>query len=151
MTDIASLFLPAGLRLGRFTDRDGRPRLEPQTRTRLFSAADTPDAFAGPVVVLTGARTASASEVFTAALRERGRARVVGEATCGCVLGIRRRHTLPDGGLLDVSEMDYRTAGGRRLEGAGLEPDERVAPTRRDLQSGRDAALARAFEILKKR
>jgi len=151
MTDIASLFLPAGLGLGRFTDREGRVRLEPHTRARLFSAAHAPATFDGPVVVLTGARTASASEVFAAALRERGRATVIGEATCGCVLGIRRRHTLPDGGLLDISEMDYRTAGGRRLEGAGLEPDERVSPTRRDIQSGHDAALARAVELLKAR
>ena len=67
------------------------------------------------------------------------------------MLGIRRRHTLPDGGLLDISEMDYRTAGGRRLEGAGLEPDEGVSPTRRDIQSGHDAALARAVELLKAR
>ena len=151
MTDIASLFLPAGLGLGRFTDREGRVRLEPHTRARLFSVAHAPATFDGPVVVLTGARTASASEVFAAALKERGRATVIGEATCGCVLGIRRRHTLPDGGLLDISEMDYRTAGGRRLEGAGLEPDERVAPTRRDIQNGLDAPLARALELLKAR
>ncbi len=149
MTDIASLFLPNGLGLGRFTDRDGRIPLEPHTRARLFSAADAPTIFAGPVVVLTSARTASASEVFAAALKERGRATVLGEATCGCVLGIRRRHTLPDGGLLDISEMDYRTARGLRLEGAGLQPDERITPTRGDLQRGRDAAFARAVEIIK--
>jgi carboxyl-terminal processing protease len=149
MTDIASLFLPSGLDLGRFTDRDGGVRLEPHTRQRLFSTADTPSNFKGPVVVLTGARTASASEVFAAALQERGRATLLGEATCGCVLGIRRRHTLPDSGLLDISEMDYRTGRGKRLEGAGLEPDERVAPSRRDIQSGRDAALLRAVELLK--
>lgn len=149
MTDIASMFLPAGTRLGRFTDREGNVRIEPATRTRLVSLADQPPSYEGPIVVLTGARTASASEVFTAALRERGRAKVVGEATCGCVLGIRRRHTLPDGGLLDISEMDYRTALGHRLEGAGLVPDERVTPTRRDIQNGRDPALARALAILK--
>ena len=149
MADIASALLPAGTRLGRFTDRRGRPQLEPRTRARLLSTAESLVEFRGPVVALTGARTASASEVLAAALKERGRGRVVGEETCGCVLGIRRRHTLPDGGTLEVSEMDFRTASGARLEGAGVAPDETVTPTRRDLAEGHDRALARALQLLK--
>jgi carboxyl-terminal processing protease len=149
MTDIASLFLPAGTKLGRFTDRVGRVQLEPQTRARMLSAADVLTSFRGALVVLTSGRTASASEVFVAALRERGRARIVGESTCGCVLGIRRRHALPDGGVLEISEVDFRTASGARLEGSGLAPDEQVAPTRADLRAGRDGALERALQILK--
>ncbi|MCA1635937.1 MAG: hypothetical protein LC802_20165 [Acidobacteria bacterium] len=149
MADIASLFLPAGKSLGRFSDREGRVLVEPHTRSALQTTAERPKGFRGPVVVLTGARTASASEVFVAALREAGRATVLGEGTCGCVLGIRRRHQLPDGGVLDVSEMDYRTAGGRRLEGVRIEPDEEIDITRLDLQRGRDRAVERAVEILK--
>lgn len=149
MTDIASALLPAGTSLGRFNGRDGRTLIEPRTRASLLSAAEALVSFRGPVVVLTGPRTASAAEVFAAALRESGRARVLGETTCGCVLGIRRRHTLSDGGVLDISEMDYRTADGARLEGAGLRPDEEVAPTRDDLRRGRDAALQRAVAVLK--
>ena len=94
-------------------------------------------------------QTASAAEVFAASLREARRASVVGEATCGCVLGIRERHTLPDGGVLDISEMDYHTAAGTHLEGPGLRPDIEVAPTREDLRRGRDRALERAVEMLK--
>ncbi len=123
MADLASTLLPAGLSLGRFTDRTGAVWLEPYTRAALLSTADSFERFGRPVVLLTGARTASAAEVFAAALRETNRASVIGEATCGCVLGIRRRHRLPDGGVLDVSEMDYHTAAGTRLEGAGLRPD----------------------------
>jgi len=149
LTDIASTLLPAGTSLGLFTGRDGRALVEPRTRSTLLAAADALKSFGGPVVVLTAPRTASAAEVFAAALRESGRARVVGETTCGCVLGIRRRHTLADGGVLDISEMDYRTAGGVRLEGAGVRPDEELAPTRADLRRGRDRALRRAVEILK--
>ncbi len=150
MADIASLFLPAGKSLGKFSDREGRVLVEPHTRAALNSTAERPKTFSGPVVVLTGARTASASEVFVASLREANRvAAVVGEGTCGCVLGIRRRHQLPDGGVLDVSEMDYRTAGGRRLEGVRLEPDEVINLTRLDLLKGRDRAVERAVQILK--
>ncbi|HEX8557966.1 MAG TPA: S41 family peptidase [Pyrinomonadaceae bacterium] len=149
MADLASTLLPAGLSLGRFTDRAGAVRLEPFTRASLLSTADTFERFRRPVVLLVNARTASAAEVFAAALREKGRASVIGESTCGCVLGIRRRHRLPDGGVLDVSEMDYRTAAGARLEGAGLRPDVTVEPTPEDLRRRRDRALERALEILK--
>lgn len=149
MADLASTLLPAGLSLGRFTDRAGAVRLEPHTRAALLSTADSFERFRRPVVLLTNARTASAAEVFAAALRESNRASVIGEATCGCVLGIRRRHRLPDGGVLDVSEMDYHTAGGTRLEGAGLRPDVTVEPTRETLRRRQDLALERALEILK--
>jgi carboxyl-terminal processing protease len=148
MADLASTLLPAGLSLGRFTDRTGAVWLEPYTRAALVSTADRFERFGRPVVLLTGARTASAAEVFAATLRETNRASVIGEATCGCVLGIRRRHRLPDGGVLDVSEMDYHTAAGTRLEGAGLRPDITVEPTREDLRHRRDRALERALEIL---
>ncbi len=43
----------------------------------------------------------------------------------------------------------YRTAGGRRLEGFRIEPDEAINLTRQDLQRGRDRAVERAVEILK--
>lgn len=151
MTDIASTLLPAGAPLGRFTGRDGRSLIEPRTRTSFLSAAESPLSFRGPVALLTGPRTASAAEVFAASLSEAGRARVLGEQTCGCVLGIRRRHKLADGGVLDISEMDYRTAAGTRLEGAGLRPDEHLAPTRAHLRKGQDPALKRAVEWLKAR
>ncbi|HEX8457544.1 MAG TPA: S41 family peptidase [Pyrinomonadaceae bacterium] len=149
MTDIASAFLPQGTNLGEFTDREGRVSSAPQTRAALLFAADAVAEFRGQVVVLTSTRTASAAEIFTAALQETRRARVIGEQTCGCVLAIRRRHTLPDGGLLDISEMDFRTARHTRLEGHGIIPDELISPTRRDLADGRDLALERALALLK--
>jgi C-terminal processing protease CtpA/Prc len=73
---------------------------------------------------------------------------VLGQNTCGCVLAIRRRHTLPDGGELDVSEMDYRTSTGARLEGVGVVPDEIVTLKRTDLLARRDRALERALAFL---
>jgi carboxyl-terminal processing protease len=149
MIDIASAFLPAGTRLGAFTDRDGRTVGSPQTRRAMLFAADEIKSFGGALVVLTSGRTASAAEIFVAALKDAGRARVLGEQTCGCVLAIRTRHQLPDGGLLDVSEMDYRTARDRRLEGVGIAPDETIEPTRLDIEEGRDPVLARAIARLK--
>ncbi|HEX8161884.1 MAG TPA: S41 family peptidase [Pyrinomonadaceae bacterium] len=149
MIDATSAFLPAGTPLGAFTDRGGRTVASPLTRGAMLFAADAIKPYGGALVVLTGARTASAAEIFAAALKEAGRARTVGERTCGCVLAIRTRHPLPDGGLLDVSEMDYRTARGARLEGVGVAPDETAAPTRDDITRGRDPALSRAVALLR--
>jgi carboxyl-terminal processing protease len=148
MTEVASAFLPAGKSLGRFTDRNGRVQFEPYTRAVMLFAPDAIKTFNAPVVILTSERTSSAAEIFVAALKEARRARVIGQNTCGCVLAIRRRHTLPDGGELDISEMDYRTASGTRLEGAGLVPDETITLERQDLRDRRDRAIERAIEFL---
>jgi carboxyl-terminal processing protease len=149
MTEIASAFLPTGSSLGRFMDRTGRTAFAPQTRSAMLFAAEAVALLRVPVVILTSEKTSSAAEIFVATVRESGRATVIGGPTCGCVLAIRRRHTLPDGGALDVSEMDYRTATGERLEGRGLMPDERITLDLSDLRARRDRALERAIERLK--
>ncbi|MGH9874089.1 MAG: S41 family peptidase [Pyrinomonadaceae bacterium] len=147
MSDVASTFLSIGTSLGQFTDRAGtsftlsthfRSLLTPQplTQTKL------------PLIVLTSERTASAAEIFVAALRDSRRATIIGAETCGCVLAVRTRHLLPDGGLLDVSELDYETALGHRLEGHGLKPDETIFVERNDLYAGRDRAMELALSQL---
>ena len=151
MVDIASAFLPAGQNLGRFTDRTGRVRLEPQTRAAMLMAADSIKRIHVPVVILTSERTSSAAEIFVAAMKDARRAITLGTPTCGCVLAIRRHHTLPDGGELDVSEMDYRTASGTRLEGTGIAPDEKIPLDIKDLRAGRDRVLEQAIQLLKSR
>ncbi|MDQ3755113.1 MAG: S41 family peptidase [Acidobacteriota bacterium] len=149
MTDIASAFLPLGTNLGRFIDRDGNITSAPQTRAAmLLTATSTIKNFPLPIVVLTSARTSSAAEIFASALQAANRADIIGEPTCGCVLGIRRRHSLPDGGLLDISEMHFRTARDTRLEGAGVTPDEQLAPSKEDIRAGHDPALKRATDFL---
>jgi len=149
MVEIASAFLPSGTSLGHFTDRAGRIALEPRTRSRLLYAADSHARSNLPLVILTSARTSSAAEIFAAVLKQAGRAVIIGTNTCGCVLAIRRRHALPDGGVLDISEMDYRTATGARLEGAGIMPDERIEVERKDLFNDEDRTLERAVRLLK--
>ncbi|MFN2453500.1 MAG: S41 family peptidase [Pyrinomonadaceae bacterium] len=149
MTEMASMFLPAGNSLGRFTDRTGRAAFAPHTRSALLLSADKVALFRAPLVILTGERTSSAAEIFASALREAHRAVLIGTQTCGCVLAIRRHHALPDGGELYVSEMDYRTALGARLEGTGVIPDEEIQTAKKDLREHRDRAMERALEQLK--
>ena len=148
MTDVASAFLGSGFSLGRFIDRSGTSFAIFTRRT----SALIPDRLAQtnlPMVVLTGERTSSAAEILIAGLRASGRATVIGTETCGCVLAIRTRHDLPDGGLLDISEMDFQTAQGVRLEKNGIKPDATVMMERNDLYSGRDRGLELAITKLK--
>ena len=116
MADVASLFLDDGINLGKFADRSGAS-FELQTYSKRLWRVPQLTRIKLPLVVLTSESTSSAAEIMVAALQTKGRARVIGAGTCGCVLAIRSRHPLPDGGLLDVSEFDYRTANGVRLEG----------------------------------
>ena len=149
MTDIASAFLPRQQMLGKFVDRQGKTIFDVQTRQWLFYTASSVRVPKLPIVVLTGTATASAAEIFANALKQTGRARVVGATTCGCVLAVKGQHSLPDGGALEISEYDFQLADGARLEGIGLQPDETVLPTRKDLIEKRDRALERALTLLK--
>lgn len=147
MTDVASAFLHTGTGLGQFTGRDGSGfTMATYSKSPLIPERIVKTEL--PLVVLTSERTASAAEILIAALRISKRASVIGTETCGCVLAIRTRHELPDGGLLDVSELDYKTADGERLEKRGIKPDETVVMQRSDFYSRRDRAMELAIEKL---
>jgi carboxyl-terminal processing protease len=147
MADVASLFMDDGMNLGKFADRSGAS-FELQTFSKRLWRIPNLLPTKLPLVVLTSENTSSAAEILVAALQSKGRAQVIGTDTCGCVLAIRNRHALPDGGVLDVSEFDYRTAAGVRLEGAGVKPDKITPPTRADVYSRRDPAMDLAQHIL---
>jgi len=149
MADVASLFLDEGINLGKFADRSGAS-FELQTYSKRLWRMPRTFPIKLPLVVLTSESTSSAAEILAAALQNKRQARVIGTETCGCVLAIRSRHALPDGGVLDVSEFDYRTAGGARLEGVGVKPDEFTSLTRGDIYSRNDRALELAKNFLSK-
>jgi C-terminal peptidase prc len=147
MADVASLFLDEGTNLGKFADRSGAS-FELQTFSKRLWRVPNLLPTKLPLVVLTSENTSSAAEILVAALQTKRRAEVIGTDTCGCVLAIRNRHALPDGGVLDVSEFDYRTAGGVRLEGAGVKPDKLTPLMRADIYSRRDPAMDLAKHLL---
>ena len=149
MAEVASAFLPAATSLGEFTDRHGNVSLKIETGAMAPFSPYRNKPIQVPLVVLTSERTSSAAEIFIAALKQTNRATVLGVQTCGCVLAVRLRHALPDGGELEVSELDYHTASGLRLEGVGVKPDELISLTRRDVYAGRDRVLESAFLSLK--
>jgi carboxyl-terminal processing protease len=104
--------------------------------------------YAGPVVILVDAHSASSSEVFAAGMQDSQRAKIIGSQSCGCVLGIAKPRVMKGGGVLEMSEVLWYSPKGRRLEGTGILPDETVLPTLRNLQRRQDPALEAADRAL---
>jgi C-terminal processing protease CtpA/Prc len=76
----------------------------------------------GPVYLLTSARTASAAELATDALKVSGRATIIGEKTAGEMLS-QKIYDIPGGFHLSLPIADYYSAKHGRIEGAGVVPD----------------------------
>ncbi len=98
-----------------------------------------------PVVVLVDRFTASASEIFAAALRENGRCLLVGETTYGKG-AIQKLFPLEDGSVIRLTLARYYTPSGRNIDEQGIEPDVKV---RNPIVDDKDLQLERALEILK--
>ena len=75
-----------------------------------------------PMVVLTNGNTASAAELFTAALRDYGRAIVVGETTFGKGT-VQTLIPISDGSAVRVSSSMYLPPYSENFEGVGVKPD----------------------------
>ena len=108
-----------------------------------------PNAYRGPVVVLLNAMSGSASELFGATLQASGRAVVMGEPSCGCLLGFLGYARIPGGGELAYSEVGFLMPNGQRIEGEGVVPDHHVPVTLADLRVSRDRALEEAQNLLR--
>jgi carboxyl-terminal processing protease len=100
-----------------------------------------------PVVVLVDEFTVSTAEILAAGLQETKRAVIIGRPTPGKALP-SKIVALPHGGYLQCVLADYETAGKRRLEGAGVQPDIAVDLTREAFRTARDPVLQRAVEYL---
>ena len=139
LLDIAGNFFSKDVSFGDFKGRNGS--IERITTHRVAQP------YQGAVVILVDELSASASEVFTAAMQEHARARVVGSQTCGCVLN-QTSKTLSRG-ILRWSSRVYFSPQGRLLEGSGITPDTIVKLTISDLQHHRDKGLQAAERLLK--
>jgi carboxyl-terminal processing protease len=91
----------------------------------------------------------SASELFAATLQATGRAAVVGEPSCGCLLGFLGYARIPGGAELAYSEVGFVMPNDKRIEGEGVLPDKLVPVTLADLRVSRDRALEEAQDLLR--
>jgi Peptidase family S41/Tricorn protease C1 domain len=106
--------------------------------------------FVGPVVELIGIQSVSAAETFTQALLKRPvRVTRVGENTQGVFSDVLDRR-LPNGWKFGLPNERFVTDG-KSYDGPGIAPDvpvESFTPAAR--ATGRDAAIEKALEILKR-
>jgi len=97
-----------------------------------------------PVAVLVDGGSASASEIVTGALRDRGRATVVGTRTFGKGL-VQEVEQLSNGGVLDLTVANYYLPDGETIGTEGIKPQVRA---RDDRETERDEAVPVALDVL---
>jgi carboxyl-terminal processing protease len=116
-------------------------------RERTYSANNGQSAANLPVVVLQNRFSASASEILAAALRDNGRATIVGEKSFGKGT-VNTARDLDNGAALYVSIAHWLTPGGALIDKVGVRPDVEIIPTDEDIDLRRDPQLVRAVDML---
>jgi carboxyl-terminal processing protease len=97
-----------------------------------------------PVVVLVDRGTASASEIVSGAIKDRGRGTVVGTRTFGKGV-FQEVQPLSNGGLLDITVGQYFLPNGENIGDKGVKP---TVKARDDVDTDRDEALPIALDEL---
>ena len=116
--NVASVFIPDGTIVS--TDGRAQPR-------QVYMAKGNAIAPKIPMVVLVDQGTASAAEIVTGALQDRGRAKVVGTHTYGKGV-FQEIEPLSNGGALDFTVGEYFTPSGRNLGGGGVRRGAGIQP-----------------------
>lgn len=96
--------------------------------------------------ILINDRSASAAEVFTAALKEHRRAWVIGEKSYGKGV-VQKLFPLPDGAALQMTVSHYFTPNGSMIDGKGIQPNQNYPWP---LEMKEDAYLLNTSELLLK-
>lgn len=79
-----------------------------------------------PMAVLVNGDSASASEIFAAAVQDTGRGVVVGEVTYGKGV-VQTLYSFPEGDGVQLTTAVYYTPSGRSIHGQGVTPDIEVS------------------------
>jgi carboxyl-terminal processing protease len=145
---VADAFLDAGL----IVRADGRT---PESRFEMTATAG--DVLGGqPLVVLVDGGSASGSEIVAGALRDHGRATLMGERTFGKG-SVQTVIPLRDGQALKLTTSRYFTPSGTSIHERGLEPDivirrlDHEPPVTRPLPPMQDPAVLTALQYLRDR
>jgi carboxyl-terminal processing protease len=148
---VADAFLDEGL----IVRAEGRT-----AESRFEMSATHGDALEGePLVVLVDGGSASGSEIVAGALRDHGRATLMGERTFGKG-SVQTVIPLRDGQALKLTTSRYFTPSGVSIHERGLEPDivigkldddERAASPPRPVSPMQDAAVLTALQYLRDR
>jgi len=96
-------------------------------------------------VLLVNENSASATEIFAAALKDNDRAKIIGETTFG--KGIMQQiFPIDSGGVLKITIEEFKTPKGNPINHVGVSPDIEVEQSE---DEDKDYQLEKAIEVLK--
>ncbi len=134
---ISDMFLNGGVIVST-VDRDGYKENIRATRKYVTNK---------PVILLINKGSASASEIFSGALKDNNRALIVGEGSFGKGL-VQEVNTLMGGAGMNITIQKYLTPNGTDINKKGIQPDVVVELTEEDIKNKNDKQLAKAQELL---
>ena len=102
-----------------------------------------------PLVVLVNKGSASASEIFSGAMKDNCRAIIVGEQTFGKGL-VQEINRLSDDAGVNITIQKYLTPSGTDIHKKGISPDVEIKLTAENVKSKDDVQLKEAMRILLK-
>jgi carboxyl-terminal processing protease len=137
--DVSDHFLDGGPILLQQSKDDGEHTFNATLKTIVPEA---------PLVILIDGGTASASEIVAGALKDRGRAQLVGNENSFGKGSVQLVFDLDDGSSVHVTSARWFTPERTQLDGEGLEPDILVVLTQEAIDNGRDEVLNRAIQLL---
>jgi carboxyl-terminal processing protease len=138
---VLNTVLPTGVPVYTERRRGGTERVVSTTGTPLLPPAM-------PLTVIVDEASASASELFSAAIQENRRGQVVGTKTAGAVEA-SIMVPLSDGSALSVTISRLATGRGVRLEGAGVTPDIEAGMGAADYDAGTDRPLGTTIRLVR--
>ena len=100
-----------------------------------------------PLIVLINKGSASASEIFSGAMKDNHRATIVGEQSFGKGL-VQEINKLPDEAGVNITIQRYLTPSGNDIHKKGITPDVVVKLTDENIKNKDDVQLKEAIKIL---
>ena len=104
-----------------------------------------------PIIILTNENTASASEILAGALKDLGKAKIVGTKTYGKGV-IQQILSISDGSGIKITVEEYQTPNHNKINKIGITPDETVelpedVKSVLNVPEGKDTQLEKAKEM----
>lgn len=135
--NISDMFLSGGVIVST-VDRDGYKISQRAARTVYTKK---------PLVVLINKGSASASEILSGALKDHGRAIIIGETSFGKGL-VQEVNHLPMNSGMNITIQKYLTPSGNDIHKKGITPDVKVELTEDNIKNKDDVQLKKAIEVL---
>ena len=106
-----------------------------------------------PIVMLVSGRTASAAEIFSAAIRDNHYGTIIGYKTYGKGV-VQTSATLKDGSVVSITSGKYYTPNGEDINEKGIEPDiplefEYYGDTSGEYNEMQDNQVLKAIEVIR--